>query len=195
MKLIIGLGNPEVRYVKTRHNIGRRVIEALARKFKVHWQEGKSFHSRWAEANQDKLSFLLAVPNLFMNESGRAVQSLVAHFKIDFRRDLLIVVDDAALPFGKLRLRASGTDGGHRGLRSVEEILGSRDYARLRVGIAPLEPVGVPLEEYVLSPFERAEEQALRSVLERCVESCRRWLAGSIEKAMDYTNKPSERAT
>ena len=125
-----------------------------------------------------------------MNESGDPVKRLVEHFEIDFKSDLLVVVDDVALPFGKLRLRAEGSDGGHRGLRSIEEALGSQSYARLRIGIAPAESVKVPLEKYVLEPFRAEEEKELKKVLERGVEACRLWLSEPMERAMNFANNP-----
>lgn len=125
-----------------------------------------------------------------MNESGKVARLLVDHFKINFKSDLLVIIDDASLPLGRLRLRVKGQDGGHRGLRSVQEALESQSYARLRVGIAPSHSVEIPLEEFVLSPFEREEEEALKDILERGVESCRLWVKGPIERAMDRTNKP-----
>ena len=190
MKLIVGLNNPGSRYAKTRHNIGGRVIEVLARKSKAHWKSSQSLKSHWTEVEESGISFVLALPDLFMNESGKAVRALVNHFGIDFKSDLLVVMDDAALPLGKLRLRASGTDGGHRGLRSIEEALGSRDYTRLRVGIAPSRPTEKPLEEYVLSPFEKEEEAKLKEILERAAAACHSWLTDPIEKALDRTNRP-----
>ena len=190
MKLIVGLGNPGSSYAKTRHNAGRRVVEALARESKIAWKPAKNLKSRWAEIEGED-PFLLAFPELFMNESGEAVRLLVSHFGIDFKKDLLVIVDDAALPLGRLRLRASGTDGGHRGLRSIEEALGSRRYSRLRVGVGPSDSLTVPLEHYVLSPFEKSEEEKLKIILERCLESCRRWFKGPFERAMDWTNRPA----
>ncbi len=130
-----------------------------------------------------------------MNESGEAVRRLAGHFKIDFKSELLVVVDDAALPFGRLRLRARGSDGGHRGLRSIESALGSQDYARLRVGIAPAKPVEEPLEKYVLRSFKSEEERKLGEILRRGIESCKLWVTGPIERAMDQTNKPSRLAS
>lgn len=190
MKLIVGLGNPGSRYTQTRHNIGRRLIEALAQSYKARWTQSKNLHAQWAEVNEGGIPFLLALPELYMNESGEGVRQLVDHFGIHFQSDLLVVVDDAALPFGKLRLRASGQDGGHRGLRSVEGVLGTQTYARLRMGIAPLKPLEESLEEYVLQPFAADEEKRLGEILERAVESCLLWVNGPIGKAMDRTNKP-----
>lgn len=186
----MGLGNPGIAYQKTRHNAGRRLVETLTEGSKASWKETFSLRSRWAEVHQDRFSFLVACPELFMNESGEAVGRLVSHFKIDFKAELLVVVDDAALPLGRLRLRARGSDGGHRGLRSIESALGSQEYARLRVGIAPDKPVEEPLEKYVLRPFRSEEERKLKEILRAGIESCKLWVTGSIEKAIAQTNKP-----
>lgn len=190
MKLIVGLGNPGLRYVKTRHNVGRRLVETLAQISQGHWKQSSTLRSRWTEVRRGGISFLLAVPNSLMNESGEGIRRLAAHFGIDFKSDLLVVVDDAALPFGKLRLRASGQDGGHRGLKSVEKALGTQAYARLRMGIAPPHPVEESLERYVLEPFEPEEEKKLKKVIDRAIQSCNLWVRGPIERAMDWTNKP-----
>ncbi len=190
-KLVVGLGNPGTRYEKTRHNIGRRAVEALGRHSKTSWNESKSLRAVWKALEQADSSLLLAVPDCFMNESGAPVKRLVEHFKIDFKSSLLVVMDDAALPFGQLRLRLSGSDGGHRGLRSIEQALKSREYARLRVGIGPPEPTKTPLEKYVLEPFTASEERKLKAeVLERGAHCCLLWATEGPEKAMNETNKP-----
>lgn len=192
MKLIVGLGNPGSSYSKTRHNIGRRVVEDLAEEYGASWHKARDMKARWARVEDSELSFVIAFPELFMNESGEAVKRLVSHFKIHSPSDLLIIVDDAALPFGRLRLREKGTDGGHWGLRSVEEGLRSRQYTRLRVGIAPSHPVQISLEEFVLTPFAVKEEREIPSLLVRCRHSCRLWVEGPLTRALNWTNQPLE---
>lgn len=192
MKLIVGLGNPGPRYEKTRHNLGRRAVEALAKDFRVRWKQDKSLKSRFAEIECQNQQGVLAVFDSFMNESGRPLELLLRHFEINFKDSLLVVVDDAALPFGRLRLRAEGSDGGHKGLRSIQEVLRSSSYARLRVGIQPPEPVREPLEEYVLRPFTSKEEKKLNEVLDRTVRACRLWISGPVGEAMNWTNPPPE---
>lgn len=215
-KLIVGLGNPGPSYKKTRHNIGARIVEALAQSFQLSWKESRPLCAKWAEYYEcgggvtppsgrgDRApTIYLAIPSCYMNESGGSVRRLVDHFKIDPKEGLLIIVDDAALPFGRLRLRKSGQDGGHKGLRSIEKELGTQAYARLRMGIASISNVGAPLvgaragarpvptlEEYVLTPFTKKEEKELESITERALEACKLWIAGPIEKAMDWTNRP-----
>jgi len=132
---------------------------------------------------------VLALPGSFMNESGETVRKLIQHFETDPASDLLVVIDDVSLPFGKLRIRSQGSDGGHRGLRSVETHLGSQNYARLRVGIAPSAEIGVPLEEYVLSPFTSQEEKKLSGFLGEAGEACLLWLTQPMEKVMNKVNK------
>ena len=170
--------------------MGRRVVETLGKIFKTRWRENTNLRAHLAEINSEGDSFLLALPTSFMNESGPVVGGLVSHFKIHFQSDLLVVVDDIALPLGRPRLRASGQDGGHQGLRSIEKALGTQNYARLRVGIAPPTPLEKALEEFVLQPFEAKEEKGLEKILERAAKSCRLWLTGPFERAMDYTNRP-----
>lgn len=175
--------------------MGRRIIEAWAGSLSLRLKHSKTLRSEWVEAHDGDRNFLLASPDCFMNESGEVVGRLVAHFGIDFKSDLLVVVDDFALSFGTLRLRSSGQDGGHRGLRSIEEVLQSRSYARLRVGIAPVAGGNAgsetaPLEEYVLQPFGPHEEKRLKEIIGLVVEACRAWLTEPIERAMDRTNRP-----
>lgn len=190
MKLIVGLGNPGSQYAKTRHNIGRRLIEEFAKTHKTRWKTGKRLHAEWIEVSYEGVPFIAATLDSFMNESGRIVRLLVEHFGVNFKTDLLVVMDDAALPFGRLRLRGSGQDGGHRGLKSIEEVLASKAYARLRIGIAPPKPLSEPLEQYVLRPFKAEEEKRLPEIFDRVLESCLLWGVGPIEKAMNYANKP-----
>ena len=191
MKLVVGLGNPGSRYARTRHNIGQRVVEELARRLKGRWKESKTLQCRWMEGEEKGIPFRLAIPGSFMNESGEVVQGLVEHFKIHFPSDLLIVADEVMLPFGRLRIRAEGSDGGHRGLRSIEAALGSKEYARLRVGTGPSAPVGRSLEKYVLERFKPEEEKKLGPVLERAQASCLLWITEPLEKVTNATNQLS----
>lgn len=189
MKLIIGLGNPGATYAKTRHNMGQRLVEALVQNSGARWKSQKSLRSKCVETNYGSEIFMAALSESYMNESGDAVKRLVEHFEIDFKSDLLVVVDDVALPLGKLRLRGSGSDGGHRGLRSINEALESSSYARLRIGIAPNSPLKIPLEKYVLETFKAEEEKELKKILERGVEACRLWISEPLERAMNFANK------
>lgn len=187
MKLIIGLGNPGSRYEATRHNAGRAAVEFFAREHSLKFEKKKSLKAQIAKLDWDEVSVTLAIPDLFMNESGVAVNLLVRHFEISFKTDLLVLIDEVALPFGKLRLRGKGSAGGHNGLKSVEAALGSQDYARLRIGVgANLSPAG--LADYVLSRFQPEELKALPSVLEKTYEACRIWSTQPLARAMNAVN-------
>lgn len=191
MKLIVGLGNPGSKYQKTRHSIGRQIIESLVQESPTHFKKDSSLQSHWSELNFNASVFIAAMPDTYMNESGTIVKKLVDHFQIDFKKDLLILVDDIAIPFGRLRLRPFGEDGGHKGLRSIQQVLNSPEFARMRVGISPENPITVPLEAFVLQPFDSEEQKALPEIMVRSVKACHLWLSEPIEKAMNLINKPS----
>ena len=155
-KLIVGLGNPGPQYLFTRHNVGFLVLDAWAD------EEGAAFHDE--RARHSKFVFLdseerLVKPMSYMNESGKAVAAWLEWLKLT-AADLLVVVDDVALPMGQIRLRPEGSDGGHNGLKSIESHLGTDRYARLRCGVDAVPP-GWALERWVLSRFQPEEEDAL----------------------------------
>lgn len=184
MWLVAGLGNPGRRYAPTRHNIGFRMVDLLA---------AHSGAPRWRSEHQaetcriqvEGFPVLVAKPQTFMNDSGRAVKALLSHYTITPER-LLIISDDLDLPFARLRLRARGSAGGHNGLRSINAELGTPDYARLRVGIGrPTE--GEPLD-WVLSPFSLAEEQELPLLCENGVTIVEAVIRDGILAAMNQFN-------
>lgn len=196
MKLIVGLGNPGDEYAGTRHNIGRRLLEFVAARQNAKFALKKSQKAAATLTSWNSRSVCLAYPLTYMNLSGEAVAALVKHCKIEAAKDLLIAVDDVALPFGRLRLRNEGSSGGHNGLASIEEHLRSREYSRLRIGIGPCskDPLagsvrpGEPLRDYVLSAFHSAEEKKMASFLERGAEACLAWLTEPLAKAMSRVN-------
>ncbi|MDK2784404.1 MAG: peptidyl-tRNA hydrolase, family [Bacillota bacterium] len=186
MKLVVGLGNPGREYEETRHNAGFLVVDYLAR------EEGLTFGSsdfradlaRGRVAGQE---VLLAKPQTYMNLSGLAVGPLVRWYKLDPTADLLVVSDDLDLPLGRLRLRARGSHGGHRGLLSIINELGTTDFARLRLGI------GRPGEhetakDKVLGTFTEEEGRILDEVILAAVGAIRTWLAEGTEAAMNRYN-------
>ncbi len=191
MKLIVGLGNPGPQYKKTRHNIGERITQAFLQESRASFKKDRNLQSYWSELSFNSSAFLVATPDTYMNESGIAVKKLVDHFQVDFKSDLLVLVDDIAIPFGRLRLRPYGEDGGHKGLRSIQQVLNSPEFARMRIGISPEEPIRVPLEEFVLQSFDSGEEKALHEIAVRSVKACQLWLSEPLEKAMNLINKPS----
>ncbi|MFA5167921.1 MAG: aminoacyl-tRNA hydrolase [Candidatus Omnitrophota bacterium] len=196
MKLIVGLGNPGDEYAGTRHNIGRRLMEFIAGEEKVKFALKKSQKAAIASVSWNGEALHLAYPLTYMNLSGEAIAAIVKHWKIAVDKDLLVVVDDVALSFGKFRLRSNGSSGGHKGLASIEEHLGSREYPRLRIGIGLREdkttakPAGSdePLRDYVLSAFNIAEEKKMKELLEKGMEACRAWAVEPLPKAMSRVN-------
>lgn len=195
MKLIVGLGNPGAEYSFTRHNIGRRLIEVIAAKENAKFSSKKSQKAALASVSWNGETVHLAYPLSYMNLSGAPVASLVKYLKIKAAEDLLVVVDDVALPFGKFRLRGEGSSGGHNGLASIEEHLGGREYPRLRIGIGACEPEGMTgfpgeLRDYVLESFGASEEKKMKKLFECGLEACRAWVLGPFTKAMNQVNGP-----
>lgn len=189
MKLIVGLGNPGSRYSGTRHNAGRALLEWMAADSKSEFKPHKKLKASVASVLLGSEETLLAYPEMFMNVSGEAVSLLVNHFSVDPSKDLLIVLDDVALPFGKFRLRSKGSDGGHNGLKSVAAFLKTSQYPRLRFGIGPeADAEKVPLEEFVLARFTKSEKQALGRVYEVGFKACHAWATLPIVKAMNDIN-------
>ena len=189
MKLIVGLGNPGEQYRKTRHNAGRFLLESLAAHLKVRFQKSKIAEYTAAIVDSKDEKTILAYPDCFMNVSGPVVKKLVDDFSIDFKKDFLILVDDVALTLGRLRLKSKGSDGGHNGLKSVQEALGSLEYARLKLGIGPSDATAIPfLRDYVLSEFPSDERKALEEMVKRGLKACTVWLEQPIEKAMNAVN-------
>jgi len=194
MKLIVGLGNPGDEYARTRHNIGRRLMEFIVGEDAVKFSSKKSQKSAVASVTWGREPLHLAHPLTYMNLSGEAIAALVKYWKVAVDKDLLVVVDDVALPFGKFRLRGEGSSGGHNGLASIEEHLGSRQYPRLRIGVGPQENMGglvaldMPLRDYVLATFTTAEEKRMKALLENGRDACRAWAAEPLTKAMNHVN-------
>jgi PTH1 family peptidyl-tRNA hydrolase len=184
--LIVGLGNPGKDYARTRHNAGFIVLDQLAKRWRGDWKSEKKFSARIARAGRNEREALLCEPHTFMNSSGEAVAAVVNFYRIALAR-LLVIVDDADLPLGQLRLRPSGSSGGHHGLESIEQHLGSREYARLRVGIGrtagPREITG-----HVLGRFNSTEAQLADKVFAVATDQAECWLNDGIQKAMNQFN-------
>ncbi len=188
--LIVGLGNPGPEYAGTRHNAGFALVEALARRWHAPWRASGRFDARLARAQWQGHRLLLCQPQTFMNLSGRAVGPLVQFYRLPLER-LLVAVDDADLPLGQLRLRPGGSSGGHHGIESIEAALGSREFARLRIGIGRT-PGTRQITDYVLSRFSPSEAAHLEKVLTRAAEQVECWMAEGIQKAMSRYNGPVE---
>jgi PTH1 family peptidyl-tRNA hydrolase len=189
MKLIVGLGNPGPRYAQTRHNVGFRVLDAVAKRAGAALS-ARRFGGRFGEAVLAGERVGLLAPEMFMNRSGDAVaEALAALPQGDPARELLLVFDDADLPLGRLRLRARGSSGGHNGLADVLDRLGSEDVPRLRFGIGrPSEPR--PTLDFVLEPFTPVEEGLLALAVPRAVEAVECFVREGVAAAMNRFNGP-----
>lgn len=186
MKLIVGLGNPGSRYDATRHNVGFMVLDRLAARLRASWRAGKGDYE-WADTHQSE-RLLLVKPMTYMNNSGLAVRDVVHFYKIALA-DMLIICDDVAIPFGSLRLRAQGSDGGQNGLRSVIYQLNSDAFARMRIGIANDRAGGMDLADFVLSRFDTGETQFLEGILDRAADAALTWIREGIHHTMNVYNK------
>lgn len=191
MRLILGLGNPGEEYRDTRHNVGFRVVEELARRWQVAVDrlECNSLAVRLARADEDGGDVLLAKPQTYMNRSGYAARCFAERYGLE-PGDLLVVYDEVNLPLGKLRLRRSGSPAGHRGLESVIENLRTAEVPRLRLGVGPEEgkPEGEDMVDFVLSPFAPGELEAVAEMVHRAADACETWLREGVEAAMNRHN-------
>ena len=186
MTVIVGLGNPGSKYRNTRHNIGFMVLDALAERLDASFDREK-FRGLVAEGLYRDRKCLLLKPLTYMNLSGDSV-ARAARNRVDEPGDILVVVDDVNLPFGRLRLRPGGSAGGHNGLKSIIERLGTQDFARLRLGVDDAE--GTDLAQHVLGKFRPEENEALPEVVETAVDAIQCWLCDGIEEAMNKFNRP-----
>lgn len=185
MHLIAGLGNPDRRFENTRHNVGFMVVDRLAARAGIDFvQKHRALVALIRRCNR---RVLLAKPQTYMNRSGTAVRKLMNWQRVEMK-DLLVIYDDVALPFGTLRLRPAGGSGGHNGMNSIIEELESREFARLRIGIgrASREP---DLSSFVLDEFDEEETQALDQVLDCTLEAVDSILVHGMEKSMARFNQ------
>ncbi|MEB3264665.1 MAG: aminoacyl-tRNA hydrolase [Synechococcus sp.] len=172
LRLLVGLGNPGPKYVDTRHNVGFMALERLARREAASFRQQGKLHGLLAEVGHGDRRLRLLLPQTYMNDSGRSIRAALDWFDLQ-PAELLVVVDDMDLPFGRLRLRASGSAGGHNGLRSTIRHLGTEAFPRLRIGIGA--PAEQPEERrartvsHVLGRFSAAEQPRLEEVLEEVV--------------------------
>lgn len=187
--LIVGLGNPGAEYARTRHNAGFLVVEELARSGTgaSGWNLEKKFNARLAKREISGRRVLLAEPQTFMNASGEAVGALLNFYRVPMTH-LLVVVDDADLPLGELRLRPKGSSGGHHGLESIEQHIGSQNYARLKVGIGRTRQGQREITNFVLGKFSSEESKLLDTLLQRAGAQAECWVTDGIQKAMNQFN-------
>ena len=185
MKFIVGLGNPGSPYQGTRHNVGVEVIDHLAERFRLTFESCPA-EAVVARARYSGTRLMLVKPLTFMNLSGHAVSSLVRYFRVDLD-DVLIVSDDVNLPLGRLRVRAGGSAGGHNGLRSVIDELGTDQVARLRLGVGRGDG-RLDLADHVLARFEDAEQETVRSAIARGADAVEGFVSHGIVAMMNRVN-------
>jgi PTH1 family peptidyl-tRNA hydrolase len=188
VKLIVGLGNPGDRYERTRHNVGFLVIDRIAARNRIA-VEKRFCGAAIGEGVLEGEKIVLAKPQTYMNRSGAAVADLIRKYEIA-TDDLVVINDDLDLPFGRIRIRPSGSAGGHRGLVSIMESLGDVPFRRIRVGIGR-PPEGRDAMEYVLGTFDPAEAERLDEVVQRAAASVECLVRDGIDRAMASYNGPS----
>lgn len=203
MRLIVGLGNPGAEYAGTRHNVGYMLVDALAQR--LGWVRGSGEFERKARSKFDGLAMdgpvtlgdgrgeklLLLKPSTFMNLSGRAVQAAAGFYQLPLD-DVLVVLDDMALPTGKIRLRPGGSAGGHNGLKDIERALGTSEYPRLRIGIdSP--PMPMAWRDYVLSPVPADQRARLQTGIDKATGAAMLWMEKGMTAAMNQFNAAEEK--
>jgi PTH1 family peptidyl-tRNA hydrolase len=185
MKFVVGLGNPGGEYVETRHNVGFRVIDELAKALHVKLNQ-KKCEAKLAETQFNGEKVILAKPLTYMNNSGRVVSPLVAEYGGEVK-DLIVIFDDVSLGTGKIRIRRGGTSGGHKGVESVIEELHSDEFPRIKLGVGP-PPDDVDLAQFVLSNFEDSERELIDKAIKRAAEAAIVVIREGIASAMNKYN-------
>lgn len=186
MRVVFGIGNPGARYARTRHNLGFMVLDHLAQEAGATWGAIPGLPAEGAPLRLADEKVWLIRPLTFVNRCGPVAAAI--HQRDDVPTgEILVVVDDLALPPGRLRLRARGSDGGHNGLKSLIASLGTGDFPRLRIGIG--DPGPVPAETYVLEPFPEGEGAAVEQAIRAAADAVRLWVEQGVEKAMGEVNR------
>lgn len=188
MKLIVGLGNPGLQYDKTRHNAGFLVADALASRHAIGQIPKSRFHSVTLDATIGTDKTLLMKPTTYMNLSGKAVGEAVRFFKLEPSEDLIVLVDDIALPVGHIRVRKRGGSGGHNGLSDIDRVLGGDDYVRVRIGVGSV-PRMMNQADWVLSRFMSEESADLNSAITKAADAVECILDQGVVMAMNRFNE------
>lgn len=190
MKLIVGLGNPGIEYQFTPHNLGFMVIDCLANEGGVEIRNRNS-RALTARAVIGDQQVLLAKPETFMNLSGLSVRELVAKYEIDLAQDLIVIYDELDLPLGTIRIRECGSSAGHNGMESVIGALGTQEFLRIRLGIAPERRI-VDGVKYVLTPFRKSQEKIVDEIVDQATEAVKVILKEGPSAAMNRFNRKAE---
>ena len=185
MNLVTGLGNIGAKYTFTRHNAGFMVVDSLALNNSETFKENTKLKSLITKIRLNGEDTLLVKPTTYMNLSGEAIRAVIDYYKIPVE-NTLVVYDDLSLDLGKIRFRASGSDGGHNGIKSIIQHLGTNKFARLKIGIGP-QP-GIPSEAFVLQNFGNDELDKLKTVINKSTEAIEYYFANGIEKTQNSYN-------
>lgn len=191
MYIIVGLGNPGSEYRNTRHNMGFETVEILADRFSIptDFVKHKAMCGKGIIEGQ---KVMLAMPQTFMNLSGESVRELVDYYKIDVSSELIVVYDDIDLDPGMIRIRKSGSPGGHNGMKNISQHLGTNDYMRVRVGVGE-KPKGYDLADYVLGHFTSSEREEVNKGLAMAAEAVRVMITEGADTAMNRFNTPKKK--
>lgn len=177
MKIIVGLGNPGTQYEDTRHNIGFKIIDELAKKLELpEWKQSTKFNCLFVEQGEGEDKLLLVKPLTFMNLSGNTVGKLITFYKPDPSQDMLVCYDDKDMLFGKLRERLEGSSGGHNGIKSIISSIGTDQFHRLKFGIGH-EGQAIPTDAFVLQKFTEEEQERLPKLIGEAVQNIQKWIA------------------
>ena len=182
--LIVGLGNIGVEYVNTRHNMGFMVLDAWAQASNISFESGR--YGSTATVSFKGRKFTLLKPSTYMNLSGKAVRYWMNELKIPVE-NILVISDDLNIPFGTLRLRKNGSAGGHNGLTNINELIGTQEYARIRVGIGNNFGRGQQVD-YVLGELSKEESEMMPEVSKRVIDGVKAWALMGADKAMNMVN-------
>ena len=186
MRLIAGLGNPGDKYKFTRHNAGFMVLDYLSYQWNFDFKFESKFNGEIGKINHEEESIILLKPHTFMNLSGQSLIAVMNFYKIQ-REDLLVIYDDIAIPVGKMRFRAKGSDGGHNGIKSIINVLGTNNcFDRLKIGIGPQPPI--PSEVYVLQNFSQEQLGELKTELPIIKEAVETYLKQGLQSAQSKFN-------
>jgi peptidyl-tRNA hydrolase, PTH1 family len=186
LKMVVGLGNPGAKYEGTRHNIGFEVLAKLQSRLGCATPRSK-FEGQFTTSNHESANYILVWPLTYMNNSGRCVQAMANFYKVNCEQNLLVVCDDLSLPLGKLRMRASGSAGGQKGLNDILRACGTQAVARLRVGIDPPPPQW-DAADYVLGRFREDERKIVDEVVNQAADAVVNWATRGIAFCMNKIN-------
>ncbi len=187
MYIIVGLGNPSREYIATRHNIGFDAITCICDKYDISldYKKCRAICGKGRIAGE---KVLVAMPQTYMNLSGESVRGLVDYFKINPKKELVVIYDDTDLDVGRLRIRAEGSAGGHNGIKNIISHLGTQEFQRIRIGIGG-KPPGWDLADYVLRRFEKNEQKMIRDALKDTADVAEVIISEGIDSAMNQYNR------